>query len=186
MSYTSYNRIRSGIESPTHTISQPVVPVAIDLAETPRRRSGGQAPVAGIASRGGPLAGIGSFTNDLIASAQRGKKPGKDGNAIDNGMEKVRAYAFGPDEDASQQHRNATIRQFTDLAEQTSAQGSQRHGVGFPSGSKYNGAGSAATSTADTRWSGGPLGSYGEPSGSPFGVTPSTFDGVGGGAFSGI
>ena len=171
MSYTSYNRIRAGIESPTHTISQPVVPVAIDLSETPRKRSGGPAPVAGNGSRGGPLAGVGSFTNHLIASAQRGEKPG-DGNSgqvIDQADAKVRDWAFN-EPDASQRHRAATLKSYTDLAEQTSAQGSQRHGVNL-TGTKYSpGNVNVATSTADSRWANGPLGNIGEPSGRGFGL----------------
>lgn len=187
MSTTSYNRLRAGIIQDTHTISAPVVPVAIDLAHTPRKRSGGPAPVAGNASRGGPLAGIGSFTNDLIASAQRGKKPGdgKAGQSIDQADAKIREWAFN-EPDASQQHRNATLQQYTDAAEATAAQrGSQRHGIDL-TGTKYSPTNTnVATSTADTRWAKGPLGSFGEPAGSPYGVTPATF-GTAGGDFSGV
>ena len=197
MSTTSYNRLRAGIIQDTHTISAPVVPVAIDLANTPRRTGAGSAPVANM--RTAPDL-IGDGGGDVIKSAQasmqaklnRKAQKQKEQQDRESFADRVHRYAFNePDLQARdaqadpQRHARATLAAFSDLAEQTSAQGSQRHGVGFPSNSKYNGAGSAATSTADSRWANGPLGGFGQPAGSPFGVTPSTFDGVGG-AFSGV
>ena len=44
MSYSSYSRLRAGIFEPSHTISQPVVPQAIDLANTPRKKGSAAAP----------------------------------------------------------------------------------------------------------------------------------------------
>jgi len=177
MGYTSYNRIRAGIEAPNFSISRPVVSQAIGLGDIPRGRGGGSTPVAGNASSlGGPLAGSAAFTNDLIASAQRAKKPsqepGKLGERIDAVDQKVRDWAFGP-EDAVATHIAA--------AESTAAQPSGRHAFVNPR------TGEAVTATRNSRSypqypdADGPLGS----AGSPFGVTPSTFDGVGG-AFSGV
>jgi hypothetical protein len=191
---SSYDRILgAGIESPTHTISQPVVPTAIDLRSLRGQKPGRVAQPAARGARG--LLPSGGMISAVIANAKgqgNAREPGKAGQVIDTGLEKVRDYAFGDEPadpliaDQREAHRNATINAYTAAAEQTARQGSQRHGVAFPEGSKYNGAGETVTSTADTRWSGGPLGSYGgEPTGSPFGQTPGTFNGVGG-AFSGV
>lgn len=164
MSYTSYSRLRAGIEEPTHTISQPVVPEAIDLARTPRKRSGGRAPVAAAAPRGGPLAGNAAFTNDLIANAQRAKKPGegKVGKAIDTGLDKVRDYAFRDDEPSL---KDATLKSYTDAAERTASQPTGRHAYVIPR------TGEAVTATRNSRNypeypdADGPLGSFGDPAG---------------------
>ena len=167
---SSYERVLYGA-SPGNASFSPVadVPVNVNLGASPRKAQPSSVrPSGGL--RGGPLAGVGSFTDAVISNAKGNKKPGDGnvGNAIDTGMEKWRNHAFGP-EDAVADH----IAQ----AESTAAQPSGRHAYVIPR------TGEAVTATRNSRGypqypdADGPLGSTGVPAGGgPYG---SSFAGLG-------
>ena len=165
MSYTSYSRLRAGIESPTHSISQPVTPTAIDLRGVSHRRArsaGQQATIGSAQNR--PLMGLGEMTDAVIQQAMNGKQPKQQKDPADA-------------ERARQQLQQATLDAFTDQAEATASQPTARHAYVIPH------SGEVVTSTPNTRnapqWD-GPLGSTGEPAGGFLGSTPSTFDSMAG------
>jgi hypothetical protein len=157
MSYSSYSRVRAGIEEPTHTISARVVSQTIDLRGMKRGSSGGIAvPMARGAA---PLSNLGADTAAIIAAAKGPRK---------QGQQAKRQQQANDAEAARQQHQQATLDSYTQAAEDQAAQGSQRHGVYLTDSDQV------ATSSADTRGANGPLGLFAEPA-----VVPTPF--VGGG-----
>jgi hypothetical protein len=170
MSYTSYNRLRAGIESPTHTISAPVAPQAVDLRMFQGKKRGAGPAMPGNGPTGAGLAG--AAVGDVLGAAQQQIKQNRAKRQA-----KLKAQHDGM-EQSRQAHQQSTLDSLTDQANRTAAEPAARMGHQTPDGR-------VAMSTRDTRgMADGPLGSFGEPAGSPFGVTPSTLDTIGG-AFSG-
>jgi hypothetical protein len=164
MSYTSYNRLRAGIESPTHTISAPVAPQAVDLRMFQGKKRGAGAAMPGNGPTGAGLAG--DAVGDVLGAAQQQIKQNQA-----NRQARLQAQHDGM-EQSRQAHQQATLDSLTDQANRTAAEPATRICHQTPDGR-------VAMSTRDTRdiktTADGPLGSFGEPAGSPFGITPSMF-----------
>ena len=156
---TSAGRVFYGIQSDNYGISRPAVSESIDLRNL-SRPGRGQALAGGESGlAGGPLAGLSEMTDKVIANAKKKQKP--------QGQQNNQQH---PAEQSRQAHQQATLDSLTDQANRTAAEPAARMGVQHPDGR-------VSMATRDTRdiktTADGPLGSFGEPAGSPFGVTPS-------------